>query len=88
MIRASNSGIPLNTVSHIAETSQGIFWVGFSFSTQPGGEVARFDGSQWRVFDTTNSGYNGSEPTSLALDSGGRLWIGSAVDGLEIYKGQ
>lgn len=84
--RNSNSSIPLNSVTTIYESEEGVFWLGLSYSTEPGGLVARFDGSAWQTYSPGNSGYNGDEATAMILDQDQRLWIGTAINGLQIFQ--
>ncbi len=84
--RNSNSSIPLNSVTTIYESGAGVFWLGLSYSTEPGGLVARFDGSAWQTYSPGNSGYNGDEATAMILDQDQRLWIGTAINGLQIFQ--
>jgi ligand-binding sensor domain-containing protein len=84
-LRIDNSGIPSNIVDRLIETTPGILWVGLGFPTEPGGIVARFDGTNWQTFTPHNSGYIGYEPLALARDPAGRLWIGTAAGGLQLF---
>ena len=84
--RASNSGLPTNNVSAVAEGADGGLWIGLGFSTEPGGLVVQLDAdNNWRRFTSSNSGYNGGEPKALMVDNTGRLWIGTAINGLQIF---
>jgi streptogramin lyase len=84
--RASNSSIPRNTATRLLLTDQGQIWVGFNYSAQPGGILARYDRSDWLAYTPSNSGYSGGEPTALALDARGQLWVGTAMNGLQIFQ--
>ncbi len=89
--RTSNSQLPFNTVHKIVEVQPDVYWLGVGYPTEPGGMMVRLDrraGAQaerWRVYLPNNSGYQGQEPLSLALDGQKRLWIGTATGGLYIY---
>jgi 4-amino-4-deoxy-L-arabinose transferase-like glycosyltransferase len=83
--RTSNSKIPQNNVNMILETAPDVYWAGFAFSMQPGGQLARFDGSQWQVFTPNDSGFAGDEPAALAFDTSQRLWVATKVNGLQIF---
>jgi ligand-binding sensor domain-containing protein len=85
--RSSNSNIPMNAVTRVVETAPGVYWLALSYSTQPGGLLARFDGKDWQVFSAANSGFNDAEGSAMSMDGQGRLWIGTAVNGLIIYQG-
>jgi ligand-binding sensor domain-containing protein len=63
-----------------------MFWLGFSYSTEPGGLVARFTNETWQTYSPENSGYDGDEPAALAVDPDHRLWIGTAIHGLQIFQ--
>ncbi|MCL5995002.1 MAG: hypothetical protein M1546_02965, partial [Chloroflexi bacterium] len=84
--RTSNSGIPYNLVNRVVEGSPGVLWLAFGFPTEPGGVVARYDGKTWQTFSTHNSGFSGHEPLALARDASGRLWIGTAAGGIQIFE--
>lgn len=84
--RLSNSDIPQNNVNLIIQDDRNNYWLGLSYSTTPGGLIARFDGQNWQSFSPSNSGYTGNEPVGLAFDSGGRLWIATHVTGLQVYQ--
>jgi signal transduction histidine kinase/ligand-binding sensor domain-containing protein/CheY-like chemotaxis protein len=65
-------GLPQNSALAVQQTPDGYLWV----STQEG--LARFDGLQFTVFDSTNTPQLGSkEIWHLAVDSAGTLWIGT-----------
>jgi hypothetical protein len=85
--RTDNSGIPSNTVDRLFEAAPGVLWVGFGYAAEPGGFLARFDADAktWQRFTSENSGYGGHEPTALAVDHTGRLWIGASNGGLQLY---
>lgn len=82
--RTSNSDIPFNSVSTVAEVRPGVLWVGTALPTEVGGELAEFDGQTWTVYDSA-SGFSGSEALSIAQDSEGRWWIGTRTAGVDIY---
>jgi len=84
--RVSNSGIPQNDISHLFEAPDGTFWMGCTFATEPGGLLVSYNGKEWTIYDPETTGYSGSMALSLAMDSGGRLWIGTATQGLDIFK--
>ncbi len=84
--RASNSGIPQNSVNQILEAPDGMLWVGCSYPTAPGGVIASFNGKDWTQFDSTMSGFSGGEPLAFALDGNGKLWIGTRGKGIDIYQ--
>jgi len=82
--RTSNSDIPFNTVSAIAEVRPGVLWVGTARPAEVGGEMAEFDGQAWKVYDRA-SGFSGAEALAIVQDSEGRWWIGTRTAGVDIY---
>lgn len=84
--RTGNSDIPLNEVQHVFEAVPGVLWVGVTFPTETGGQLASFDGETWTLFTPRDSGFSGAEPLSMALDAEGRLWIGTRTQGVDIYR--
>ncbi len=42
------------------------------------GRAAKFDGTNWIVYNTSNSGLPNDFISSLAIDNNGNIWIGSA----------
>ncbi len=84
--RLGANGIPTSIIRSMVEAPDGGFFLGMGFPTEPGGLVSYFDGrDRWVVYQPTNSGFSGGEPLALAMDTMGRLWIGSAIDGLQIF---
>lgn len=70
-------GLPQNTVTSIAQTSDGYLWLG----TLEG--LVRFDGVQFKLFNSRNSDVlTHNLIVTLATDSNGRLWIGTTGGGL------
>lgn len=80
----SSNGLPHNTAQSIAQTPDGYIWV----ATWEG--LARFNGREWKVFDrNTIPGLSDNGIRALLSAKDGRLWVGSARDGLLSYfKGQ
>lgn len=80
----SSNGLPHNTAQSIAQTSDGYIWV----ATWEG--LARFNGREWKVFDRdVIPGLSDNGIRALLAARDGRLWVGSARDGLfSYYKGQ
>jgi hypothetical protein len=83
--RNSNSQIPTSLAQTIVEVAPGEYWIGLGYSTEPGGLVAVYDGDTWTRYAENNSGFTGGEPISMAVDPLGRVWIGTASSGLQIY---
>ncbi|MEO6657668.1 MAG: two-component regulator propeller domain-containing protein, partial [Arenimonas sp.] len=72
--------MPHNTAQSIAQTPDGYIWV----ATWEG--LARFNGREWKVFDrSVIPGLSDNGIRALLVTKDGRLWIGSARDGLFSY---
>jgi ligand-binding sensor domain-containing protein len=48
--------------------------------------IAKFDGANWTIYDTTNSGLVGSYISSIAIDAQNNKWIGSEI-GISKFDG-
>ncbi len=84
--RLGTSNLPTSVVNCIIEQPNRGLWLGHGFPTEPGGLISRFDGeNQWTIYRENNSGFSGGEPLAFAFDPMGRLWIGTALSGLQIY---
>lgn len=67
----AENGLPQNSVTAVAQTSDGYIWIG-TYSA-----LARFDGVRFTIFDTGNTpGLHSSRVTSLFEAEDGTLWIG------------
>ncbi len=81
---SSTEGLPANWVMTIAQTRDGYLW----FGTDDG--LARFNGTQFVVFDQTHSPglpLNSTGITALLADERQNvLWVGSYVGGLSRYS--
>lgn len=74
----TENGLPQNTINAIVQTPDGYLWVG-TF-----GGLARFDGVQFTVFNTSNtSALKSNRITALHVSREGKLWIGT--DTCEAY---
>jgi sugar lactone lactonase YvrE len=72
----SNSQLPLDSIGPLVFDAQGNLWIA-SGNLSPGysaGDLAKFDGENWTVYNTDNSGL-----PALAFDGQGNLWIGTGV---------
>ena len=49
--------------------------------------MAEFDGTNWTVYDTTNSGLPNNDVEVLTIDGGGNKWIGTGGGGLAKFDG-
>ena len=84
--RSNNSGLPTNFIRRIIEGNDGFLWIGLGYSTEPGGLIVSVDEEKnWHHFTASNSGFFGGEPTAMSMDGNGRLWIGTATSGLQIF---
>jgi hypothetical protein len=82
----TNSDIPSNRVDEIAEIGDGDYWIATSFPDRPGGELARFDGSKWKIYEPIFTGYSGASTVAIAQDNLGRIWFGTQTAGVDIYS--
>ena len=77
---STENGLPQSSVHAILQTSDGFLWIGTE------GGLARFDGYQFRVFDTeTAPRLPGNDVRTLLEDRMGALWVGT-VAGLTRLK--
>ena len=56
MYNTSNSGLPDNNVNTIAIDASGNKWIGTGDDSFEGAGLAEFDGTNWTVYNTSNSG--------------------------------
>ncbi len=63
------NGLPANTVTSVAQTTDGYLWVGTD------GGLARFDGVRFHVFDARTPGLGNRQITKLFADREGGLWV-------------
>lgn len=66
-----SNGLPHNTVQFVMQSSDGFIWLGTSLG------LAKFDGYEYKNFNTTNSNISDSSVTSIVEDSKGNLWVGT-----------
>jgi streptogramin lyase len=59
--------------------------LGLAYPSEPGGILAYFSDGEWIQYTTKNSGFLGSEPTAIVQDDQGRVWIGMAANGVNIF---
>lgn len=74
-VYSSNNGLPCGEANDIAQTNDGILWIG----TYAG--LYRYNGSEFRWMDGYESVRN---VNCLYVDAEGRLWIGTNDNGLSI----
>jgi ligand-binding sensor domain-containing protein len=72
-----NSKLPDNYVYAIAIDGGGNKWIG----TLEG--LAKFDGVNWTVYNTSNSGLPDNYVGAIAIDGRGNKWIGTDMEGLQ-----
>lgn len=75
-------GLPNSNVRAMVQDAQGFLW----FATQEG--LARYDGVTMRVYRPTEndpSSVSAGYITALALDASGKLWVGTAEQGVNLY---
>ncbi|MCF8276803.1 MAG: gliding motility-associated C-terminal domain-containing protein [Flavobacteriales bacterium] len=73
----SNSGIPSNDLSSLAEDQNGNLWIG----TVTGG-VAKYDGNSFQIFDVTNSTLPDNYIETIDISNLNRPWVGMNSGGL------
>jgi hypothetical protein len=72
--------LPSNYVHAIAIDGGGNKWIG----TNEG--LAKFDGVNWTVYKTSNSGLPYNFVLAIAIDGQGNKWIGTYDGGLAVYR--
>jgi ligand-binding sensor domain-containing protein/serine phosphatase RsbU (regulator of sigma subunit) len=75
-------GLPNSDVRVIVQDRRGFLW----FGTQDG--LARYDGTKVRVYrpnETDPASISGGYITALVLDKSGKLWVGTAENGVNLY---
>jgi ligand-binding sensor domain-containing protein len=74
--------LPNNYVYAIAIDGEGNKWIGTY-----GGGLAKFDGVNWTVYNTSNSGLPSVFVRAIAIDGQGNKWIGTDLGGLAKFDG-
>ena len=86
----TNSGLQISYESHLAIDANGTVWVGttphWDGSQEVGGGLAKFDGTNWTVYDTSNSHLPSNRVSGLAINANGNVWIGTD-NGLAKFDG-
>jgi hypothetical protein len=75
-----NSKLPDNWVYAIAIDGVGNKWIGTDWG------LAKFDGVNWTVYNTSNSGLPYNRVNAIAIDGQGNKWIGTDGGGLAVYR--
>lgn len=73
----SNSPLPSNTVSAIAEASNGDLWIGTEWG------LVRYDGMDWTVLQEAD-GLPENMILSVAVDADDRVWAGTMTQGVAV----
>lgn len=80
----SNAPIPDATcravTNEMAIDNQGNLWIGSC------GGLLKFDGINWTIFNTSNSGIPSNSLTDIAIDDQQNIWIGLLNEGLAVYR--
>ena len=78
----SNSELPSNYISGLAADTNGNVWVGtypeWDGNQSVGGGLVKFDGTNWTVYNTTNSALPGNYTFDLTTGKDGNIWMRSA----------
>ena len=87
----SNSKLPCNWITTLAIEEQGTIWIGtgrrHSYPVQyTGAGLVSLDGTDWVVYDTSNSEIPGNYITAIATEDNGTKWIGTRF-GLAAFDG-
>jgi ligand-binding sensor domain-containing protein len=72
--------LPDDWVTALTIDSSGIKWIG----TNNG--LARFDGTDWTIFNTSNSEMPSDVVSAITIDDNGSKWIGTYDGGLAVYN--
>mgnify|MGYP001615588756 CR=1 FL=1 len=76
----SNTSMPGNSVSSIAQDAAGMIWVGVS------GKLMGFNGKEWKNFHKPGFWKSSSEITCIAVDEQQRKWVGNSTGGIGILE--
>ena len=69
----SNSPIPSNSITAIAQDRNGNIWLGMS-----GMGVAKFDMNNWDLYDDSNSDLPNNSVRAIIADKNDNIWIGTS----------
>jgi ligand-binding sensor domain-containing protein len=88
--RSENSPLPSNDVGVVVIDGDGNKWIGGGMpshtSTKGPKGLVKFDGTEWTVYNTDNSGLPSNRVLCLAVDEVGNKWIGTD-EGLVKFNG-
>lgn len=76
-----SSLLPSKSVFALHVDHSGNLWVG----TEKG--LIKFDGTNWRSYNTSNSGISGNFVISITSDENNNLWVGTSSFGLSKFDG-
>ena len=85
-LRVSNSALPYSIIQDVDELEPGVFWIAASIPNASGGVLARYDGTNWKIYRSNLSGYSGAETVSMAKDQSGRYWFGTRTNGIDLFE--
>jgi ligand-binding sensor domain-containing protein len=81
------SGLPCGTVGLVAIDENDLIWIQSDDFMEGGGcYFASFDGTNWTLYDESNSGLPSDGVSSMAFDGSGTKWFGTD-NGLASYDG-
>ena len=81
-----NSGLINNRISCIATDNLGNKWIADGYWWIEGTGLTKFDGTNWEVFNTSNSELPSNQVRSIAVDELDNIWIGTE-NGLAKFDG-
>ena len=74
-----SNGLSSNRVTSIVKENNGFAWIG----TENGSN--RFDGKQFKIYNSQNSSISSNNISDVLLDSKGRIWVATLGGGLNLY---
>ncbi|GAA4813048.1 hybrid sensor histidine kinase/response regulator transcription factor [Litoribaculum gwangyangense] len=75
-----SNGLSSNRVTGIIKENNGFVWIG----TENG--LNRFDGKQFKIYNSQNSSISSNNISDVLLDSKGRIWVATLGGGLNLYS--
>lgn len=81
----TNSGLPLyNSVRHLSIDLNGTLWLAtrqpaYVSAILKGSGLTRFDGNNWTVYNTENSGLPSNYISCINVDNQGTVWMGTGI---------
>jgi ligand-binding sensor domain-containing protein len=92
-VTAADSGLPSDYVGGVWADPEGVLWISTLPSPHDASResLAAFDGSEWRVYDSENSGLPEGEIWAVAFGLDGAVWAGTGGPctkcGLTVFDG-